>query len=273
MSGTRTEPRTQPRTELTSADHRIGDVWWMDLTTTDMDQATEFYAGLLGWMYTDAGPEFGNYHQAFKDGRVVAGLMAQGEELQAASVPSAWTPYVSVESVEEVAAIARKRGGSVHVGPMQVGELGWMAVIADPTGAAFGVWQPGTFTGASLINSPGALCWTEVRTTDVAAVQPFYEALFGWTAETTDMGGAPYVQFTLDGQPAAGLMSLEGDLANVPSHWGVTVGVADLDAALAYTRAHGGRVTFGPTTIPFGTFAGIVDPTGAALGIIQLASQ
>jgi predicted enzyme related to lactoylglutathione lyase len=265
------DARTMPRTELTATDHRVGDIWWMDLSTSDIDRAIEFYAGLFGWMFTDTGAEFGNYHQVFKDGKVVAGLMAQSDDMKQMGAPSAWTPYVSVESAEQVAAQAKELGAVVLVAPMPVRELGSMAVLADPAGAVFGIWQAGEFTGADLINSPGALCWTEARTTDMASVQPFYEALFGWKAEAMDMEGMKYSQFLLDGQPAAGLMPLEGDMANVPSHWGVTVGVENLETALDYTRANGGQVTFGPMTIPYGTFAGIVDPTGAALNILELA--
>jgi predicted enzyme related to lactoylglutathione lyase len=266
-----TETQTMPRTNLTSADRTNGDIWWIDLSTPDLAKAKEFYTGLVGWTFEDQGEEFGHYNQVRKDGKVVAGAMAQDDEMRKMGAPPAWTPYISVADAKATVAKAKDLGAKVLVEPMPVGELGWMAVLADPTGAVFGLWQGEQFTGADLINSTGALCWTEVRTPDADAAAKFYEALLGWKAVTAAMGPVQYTTLELDGHPAAGLWKLEGDMADVPPHWGVTIGVDSIDEALAYTRANGGKVIVEPATIPFGTFAGIIDPTGAAITLIQLA--
>ena len=71
---------------------------------------------------------------------------------------------------------------------MDVLGLGHMAVFADPSGAAFGIWQPGTFLGAGLVNEPGALSWNELNTRDLAGAKAFYGAVFGWDFEEKDMG-------------------------------------------------------------------------------------
>lgn len=54
-----------------------------------------------------------------------------------------------------------------------------MLIAADPQGAAFGVWQPGEFHGAQVVNQPGALIWNELHTSDVLAAASFYGDVFG----------------------------------------------------------------------------------------------
>ena len=118
----------------------------------------------------------GGYRLAMKDGRPAAGMMPQMQEGQ----PTAWTTYVSVEDAEATAAAVKEAGGTVIVEPMEVMDLGTMAVFADPAGAVFGVWQPGTFPGAGLVNEPGAIAWNELNTRDLAGAKEFYGAVFGW---------------------------------------------------------------------------------------------
>ena len=60
-------------------------------------------------------------------------------------------------------------------------DAGRMAVLQDPTGAVFQVWQAKNSIGAKILNEPGALCWTELTTTDTKAAEAFYTKLFGWT--------------------------------------------------------------------------------------------
>ena len=74
-----------------------------------------------------------------QDGANVAGLMRIMQESQ----PTAWSTYVSVADADETAAKVTA-GGSVIAGPMDVMDIGRMAVFADPTGASFTVMQPAT---------------------------------------------------------------------------------------------------------------------------------
>lgn len=187
--------------------------------------------------------------------------------------PPSWTPYVNVESAERRVSRARELGAEILMDTMKVEEVGRVAIIRDPTGAVFGLWQTGTHTGAAIINSPGALCWSEARTHDLDAAKEFYTKLFGWgCAQSTEMGGMPYVQFTQEGTQVAGLSQLSGPGAEqTPAHWGITFGVEDATTAIDTATRLGATVTYGPMDIPFGTIAGFVDPQGAHIGVIGLA--
>src|SRR5215475_2151894 len=181
MRGSRHRPSRRGMHMSVRTSYEPGTPCWVDLGSPDLDASVEFYSSLLGWEVPESeNPEqTGGYRRAMKNGKDVAGMMPLMQEGQ----PPAWSNYVSVADADTVAAKVTENGGSVIAEPMDVMELGRMAVFADPTGAVFGIWQPGTFTGAGLVNEPGALAWNELNTRDLAASKDFYGAVFGWDFE------------------------------------------------------------------------------------------
>ena len=49
----------------------LGAPCWIDLTTSDVARAQEFYGTVFGWTFESAGPEYGGYVNAAKDGHPV----------------------------------------------------------------------------------------------------------------------------------------------------------------------------------------------------------
>jgi len=117
----------------------------------------------------------------------------------------------------------------------------------------------------------GMIWWSELMTRDVAAARRYYEALAGWSFSTMPMGEDSYHLASRNGQPIAGMMDMSKapGMENVPPHWFTYIAVADVDAAVAATRAAGGRVIKEVFEVPdTGRIAIIADPTGASLGIM-----
>ncbi len=247
---------------------------WVELSSPDTDAAAEFYGALMGWRATEPGPaETGGYRMFQQDGLNVAGLMGQMQEGQ----PTAWATYVSVADADETAAKVTAAGGSVLVAPMDVTDIGRMAIFTDPTGAAFGIWQPKTFAGADLVNEPTSLCWNEVLTRDADADKAFYAAVFGWAAGRPAFESAPdsYTVWELAGKPVGGMMEMSDEFfpAEVPPHWVVCFAVADCDGTVAKARELGATVTVEAMDMPVGRFAGLIDPQGAVLTVMQPAAS
>ena len=246
---------------------------WIDLSSPDADASAAFYGGLMGWTATEPGPaeETGGYRMFQQGDLAVGGLMPQMQEGQ----PTAWSTYVSVADTDETFAKAKEAGGAEIVAPMDVMDIGRMAFFTDPTGAAIGIWQPKTFTGADLVNEPNSLCWNELMTRDVEAAKPFYVSVFGWAAGRPSFEGAPdtYTIWELDGEPVGGMMQMTEEMfpAEVPPHWGICFAVADCDATVAKARELGATVTVEPMDMPIGRFAGLIDPQGASFTVMQLA--
>jgi predicted enzyme related to lactoylglutathione lyase len=252
---------------------------WVDLACADIDASASFYADLLGWDASEQpnSAEMGGYRRARYEGDDVAGLMPRMQEGQ----PQMWSTYVAVEDATVTAAKVTAAGGGVMLEPMDVMDLGAMAVFSDSTGAAFGVWQPGTFVGAARVNGAGALCWNELGTRDVEAAKAFYGEVFGWTVDEhpiqrTEGGPGPdvYIEWQLDGSSIGGMMDIGGMLPEeVPAHWLVYFGVEDTDAAVAKVKAAGGEVRFGPVDIDAGRFAVVTEPNAepGVFAVIQPA--
>src|SRR3954452_3857086 len=148
--------------------HAPGTFSWADVTTTDQDSAKRFYSGLFGWEADDQPVGDGVYYSMMRlDGRNVAAVSPQPQQQREAGVPSMWNNYVTVESADAAAERAAELGATVHAPPFDVLEAGRMAVIQDPQGAFFMVWEPRQMFGAALVNEPGALCWNELASNDL----------------------------------------------------------------------------------------------------------
>jgi uncharacterized protein len=244
---------------------------WVDLGTPDVDAAATFYGAVLGWDVPELpnSAEMGGYRRAKKDGADVAGMMPLMQEGQ----PPAWSTYVAVADADATVAAVKEAGGSVIAEPMDVMDLGRMAIFADPTGAVFGIWQPGTFAGAARVNEPGALAWNELGTRDPGAAKAFYAAVFGWAFRDNDMGEMGTYTEWLDGEASiGGMMDVSGRLPDeIPAHWLVYFAVDNTDATIETVKSSGGNLSFGPIDIPAGRFAIVTDPFGAAFAVIQLA--
>jgi predicted enzyme related to lactoylglutathione lyase len=239
---------------------------WADLASPDDDESVSFYGELLGWEATDPSEEHGGYRTFSKDGKQVAGLMPIQDEGQ----PPSWNIYIAVSDADEIAEKVDDAGGEVKVDPMDVGDLGRMAVFADPAGAYFGVWQAGEHKGAEVVSEPGAVAWHQVNTRDPEKSEEFYSSVFGWDSEKIDTGGADYWEWQLDGKSVGGMFRMGDDFdEDIPAHWIVYFAVEDADAATEKAKEGGATVRAEPFDNEAGRFAVLTDPHGAAFALIN----
>ena len=144
-----------------------------------------------------------------------------------------------------------------------------MAVLADPQGAGFCVWQAKSNKGIGIQNEPGAFCWGQLNTTDTAKAETFYRSLFGWDAKTGSDGGMTYTEWILGGTPFGGMMTLPPGV-QAPPHWLAYFAVADCDATAAKAASLGAKTYVPPSDIPgMGRFAVFGDPQGAAFAVYK----
>jgi predicted enzyme related to lactoylglutathione lyase len=184
-----------------------------------------------------------------------------------------WSTYVTVDDVDATVEAVSGAGGQVLMEPMDVLDVGRMAVFADAAGAAFSAWQAKTHTGAGLVNEAGTLSWNELMTTDVEGAKTFYQAVFGWGSITHE-GEMPYTEFKLDDRSIAGMMEKPPMVpAEVPPNWSVYFSVDDTDAAVAKVTELGGSVIMPATDIEPGRFAVLSDPAGAVFNVIATAGE
>jgi uncharacterized protein len=239
---------------------------WVDLGA-DVAKAEAFYGGLFGWKAEATGTEeeTGGYKQFVYKGKNVAGLGPQQNP-----GPPYWSTYIATTDADAVAENVKAAGGMVLVEPMDVMDVGRMAVFADPTGAVFSVWQAGAHPGAGLVNEPGSFCWSELATRDLDTAKAFYTQVFGW-----GVGGVPeYVEFQVDGRTIAGMMPMPDMVPDeVPPYWGVYFAVDDCEAATAKAVGLGGTHIVGPMDVEVGRFSVLTDDQGATFAVIKLKDR
>jgi len=248
---------------------------WMDLSSSDVERAKTFYGALFGWSTTDTGDEFGNYNIVSKDGADIAGMAGK---MPGMDMPDAWTIYFAARDLLATLEAVKQAGGQVMFDAMEIGDQGSMAIVADPSGAAVGLWQPNQRKGFELHGEHGAPAWHELLTRDFAAATAFYATVLG--VELADMAGGEeagpaYKTINVDGSMHAGIMdAAEGILPDgVPSVWTIYWGVDDTDATAAKAQELGGSVLAPAADTPFGRFAMLADPTGAAFSIISVGDD
>jgi uncharacterized protein len=222
---------------------------WVDLGTSDVEASKTFYTQLFGWQAQDMGPEAGGYIIFTLRDRQVAGggpLMNEGQ-------PPSWSTYVTVDDAEKTTEVAKSAGATAVVEPMDVFELGRMAVLIDPTGAAVSLWQPGQHKGAQIVNEAGSFSWSELYTRDTDGAKAFYGEIFGWTATEMPMGdGPPYTVWNLGDRMIGGMMAMSEEQfpPEVPPHWLTYFTVEDADASASSIRELGGSLIMEPFDVP-----------------------
>jgi uncharacterized protein len=253
--------------------HAPGTFSWPELATTDQKGAVAFYRALFGWNLkeTPIGPTEMYSMFQMRDKEVAAAYTMRPDERQSGAPPH-WNSYVSVASVDESTRKAQQLGAKVLAQPFDVMDAGRMAVLQDPTGAVFQIWEPKRSIGARILSEPGALCWTELTTTDTKAAEAFYTQLFGWSPKHSAAGAAmEYTEFSVNGTPSIGMMPKPPQMpAHIPSFWMPYFQVSNVDASASKAKELGGKLFLGPQDIPnAGRFAIVTDPQGAVFALFQ----
>ena len=238
----------------------LGTPTWLDLGIPDLDRALTFYGALFGWEFEIGPEESGRYTMCFLRGRRVAAISAMHDPARVF-----WNVYLATDDCDRTAERARAAGGTLLMEPMDVMDDGRMAIVRDPVGAQFGLWQGRGHHGAEAVNEPGTLVRNDLITPDPGPAREFYAAVFDYTLEGNPQ--MPQADFTFlrrpDGHEVGGIMGAPGST----SAWSTTFEVAGTDEAVHRALDAGGR-SDGAKDFLYGRLATITDPFGAEFSII-----
>lgn len=243
---------------------------WVDLTTTDVDAASAFYASLLGWQVEDTIDErFGGYRLFTHEGSRVAGI---GPGMDEDPGPPHWTVFLLTFNAATTGELVAEAGGTVLFEPMAIPELGVMGMAIDATGAVIGYWQPGGMEGFDAFGEPGTAAWFELAASDFDAAERFYAHAFDWSVTRGD-DEPRTATFTRGDRSFAGIVDASVALGpDVPPSWRIAFGVADVDDTVDRAVAAGATVSMPPQDTASGRSAGLVDPTGAPFLVATVAT-
>ncbi len=255
--------------------HPAGSFCWIELATSDQNAAKRFYSSLFGWAATDNPMGPGEFYTMFKlEGRDAAAAYTMRPDQRAQGIPPHWMLYISVADADDAAQRASQGGAKVLAPPFDVFDLGRMAVIQDPVGAVFCIWQSKKSTGIGIAGVPGTLCWADLSTADPERARKFYSDLFGWKIMAGEHDPSGYLHIQNGDEFIGGIPPSAHRDPHIPPHWMPYFAVQDCDATAAKAGQLGAKIYLAPMTMEkVGRMAVLADPQGATFAIFKAAPR
>ncbi|WP_314247336.1 VOC family protein [Streptomyces sp. DSM 40907] len=239
---------------------------WVSLMTRDLGTAQHFYGAVVGWRFRPT--RLGEAFSVAFQGRVpVAGIGALAADL---GVAAAWTPYFAVDDADVAVDRIRERTGTIAVGPVSFESGGRAALVADPDGAVFGIWEGNVEADWRVGRGPSP-AWLELRTRNALDAAMFYGAVLEWATGRAGCCEVSYeedqVVLRQDGEPVARLNSGPVEIASYSPHtrprWHVHFRVPKLRPAMEAAVSLGGRAVSDVTSNAVERWVTLRDPDGA----------
>ncbi|CAN5915532.1 VOC family protein [soil metagenome] len=242
---------------------------WFEYVSKDPSKAQGLFGELSNWKTQHApapGLPGGQYTMIASGAHTLGGYMATPP---GAPAQGHWLAHLQVENAAATVTTVKAANGSVKMEPFAMGDKGTYAVVADPLGGVFALWQPAKAESGEYRGEAGAFCWNELYTDNVAASVAFYETIGGFKDAPMDMGpmGTYHVLNSFE-KGRAGVM--KSPMPGIPQHWMPYVQVANADQTIEKAKRLGADIKVPPNSVPgVGRLAVFVDPQGASLGILQ----
>lgn len=240
---------------------------WVDLLTSDLDGAIEFYAQLFNWdISEDPEDRERGYLPARLDGQPVTGLVLNDQD---SAAHDAWTTYLNVADIHAAMFATKLHGGQRYLKPVVMPGQGTLGLIGDPAGIGVGLWQG--FNPANLPPRPthGHRIWNELHTKHFEATSRFYREALGWELNlVADSEDFRYATLGQGAEAAAGIYDVSGQ--DTTEGWRTYFAVNDTDLSAALAVQLGGAIVHGPHDSFFGRTAMLADRSGAEFAVIAL---
>lgn len=251
--------------------HAPGSFCWFELATTDQASAKAFYTSLFGWSVKEFPMGPGDVYTIFQcQGRDAAAAYTLRPDQRSQGVPPHWMLYIAVDSADAAAARAAQLGGKICAPAFDVMDVGRMAVIQDPAGAFFSVWQAKQHSGTGIAGEPGTVCWADLSTPDVPGSQRFYESLFGWKISAGEKDTSGYLHIQNGESYIGGIPPAQHRNPNAPPHWLLYFYTSDVDASTGKATQLGANVYLPPTSMEkVGRWSVTADPQGAVFALFK----
>ena len=243
---------------------------WQNLFTNDVENAANFYKAMFGWESRRFGGGNNSYLLLTSRGLSVAGVIRLKKEDQS---ENQWVSFISVDNVNSANSHVLQNGGKVLVEPRLFEQHGQVAIFADPEGAAFGVINSSSGDPREVIPAVGQFVWVDLLAKHPEAQARFYKGIADYTVEQNDASGIGNDFFLKTNNVARGGVLPIPDKDVLPN-WLPYVRVGNIVESIVKTTQLGGEVILEPSMNVYnGKLAVILDPTGAALGLVEISQQ
>lgn len=116
---------------------------WHQIHAPNDQTSVDFYTKAFGWGTTEMTVEgMPPYRMLVANGMPVAGVIGTSMCPEGANIAPHWSVSIYVDDVDATAAQCKNLGGKVLAEPMDIPSVGRIALIEDPQGASFWIFQP-----------------------------------------------------------------------------------------------------------------------------------
>ena len=118
----------------------VGALCWADLNTNNPEKASKFYADWLGWTYETGKDGYRHIINGASKDEMIGGIPPQMHAPP--GTPPHWMSYFHAADCKATAAKAAQLGASTIMPADVMADVGTIAVLSDPRGAVFALYQP-----------------------------------------------------------------------------------------------------------------------------------
>lgn len=251
---------------------RLGYFCWVELCSSDWQSGKAFYQQLFDWQVLDQQITADSYYTMLQKGTDdLAAMYQMTSEQKDNGMQSHWLSYIAVENTDESVQKAQQLGADVIIAPHDIPGAGRMAMLQEPGGAIFALWQSLGHIGIQRKLEANTPYWFELASKDSAKSRQFYQSMFGWQCEVKAMEDMDYTLFKVDQQAVAGVLEMTSEWGDdIPPHWMVYFAVLDCDSTANHAEKLGGTICVPPIdVVGVGRFAVLTDPQGAVFSVIE----
>lgn len=204
-----------------------------DLSTYSPVDTIPFYENVFGWEYRC---EY-DYYTAYIENNPVVGLYETPDKFKQMRMPHFWMTYIQVNHADLTVEQARKLGGIIEMQETIPG-YGKVALIRDPLGAGFTIYEGNALKSTRTELEPNTLIWNELHVSNMNQVIPFYKGIFNWEMENSQ--GETVRIYNHQGEHVTDILEVPNSLKGKYEYWVSCFGVSDLQTTKEKVLKNGG---------------------------------
>jgi hypothetical protein len=222
-------------------EHASGMPCWIDsMVSNSVDRIAliDFFTKVFDWQFELGTEEMGYYSIARSNGEPVLGI---GEQVDGRGV---WVTYFTTEDIQATCQQVTVEGAQVFFPPIQIMNLGWMALVMDPVGVLHGLWQPIDFHGFGVLYEPNSLGWFDHVSENIEEASKYYKSVLN----AGSMNEGEMKVLTRGEQWFASISY--GNAEEQPAQWMPVYVVDSLERIKTKVRSLGGEIIIEEMEVP-----------------------
>ncbi|GAA0375493.1 VOC family protein [Bacillus horti] len=253
--------------------NNIGDLFWVDLKSLDVEKSKKFYREGFGWSFRNENWGHRNQTVIYSGTKRIGGLTDLRSPVYSPETEPHASIYILVNHVDTMLDRAVEAGGKVMLEPFHLPGMGRMATLQDPQGAVLSVWeQTGVFTGIG--KQEGAeerLSWIVLFSREVIQASQFYQQVFDWEMQRMSDGDRVRIGIWNKGEQIGVIMERDGTEKQLSDEWIIGYKVGEMEQLYAGAVCLGAQVTeIQPKRQGTSKMAYGVGPDGIPIVLIQI---